>query len=194
MLDAAIAAPRRSPLTADGTRSPDVVLEGVKFSELPPCARFKLRVREEDVARMPTAAGFRLDIPINSFARRGERISARLGPNEWLLTAPEQDGENAAREVEQALSPVFHVLVDIGHRHVALQLEGPEAANVLNAGCALDLHAKHFPTGMATRTLLGKAEIILLRESDGPSFRVECWRSFARYVHAFLLEAAEGAL
>jgi len=38
--------------------------------------------------------------------------------------------------------------------------------------------------------LLGKAEIVLIRPASEPSFRVECWRSFARYVHDFLCEAA----
>jgi sarcosine oxidase, subunit gamma len=194
MLDSMITASRRFPLTADGERAPDVVSGRVTLRELPPRAQFKLRVREEDVARVPVAAGFRFDLPINSFVGTGERVSARLGPNEWLLTAPEQDGESIPRDLGEAFGSVFHVLVDIGHRHIALQLEGPEAANILNAGCALDLDAKRFPTGSATRTLLGKAEIILLRERDTPSYRIECWRSFARYVHAFILEAARDVL
>ena len=42
----------------------------------------------------------------------------------------------------------------------------------------------------ATRTLLGKAEIILWRLHDAPAYRVECGRSFAPYVYAFLREAA----
>jgi len=49
-----------------------------------------------------------------------------------------------------------------------------------------------FPAGSATRTLLGKAEIVLSRPGEAPSFEVECARSFARYVRDFLLEAARG--
>jgi len=43
--------------------------------------------------------------------------------------------------------------------------------------------------GMCTRTVLGKADIVLWR--TGPdSFHVEVWRSFADYVARFLTEAA----
>ena len=37
---------------------------------------------------------------------------------------------------------------------------------------------------------MGKAEIVLMRLDDRPTYRVECWRSFASYVHGFLTEAA----
>ena len=33
-------------------------------------------------------AGFALDIPLNRAAKTGERLAARLGPDEWLLVAP----------------------------------------------------------------------------------------------------------
>jgi len=47
-----------------------------------------------------------------------------------------------------------------------------------------------FPTGAATRTLLGKAEIVLSRWDDVPTFEIECARSFAAYVRDFLQDAA----
>jgi sarcosine oxidase, subunit gamma len=42
---------------------------------------------------------------------------------------------------------------------------------------------------MATRTLLGKCEIILGR-TGAETYRVECWRSYSAYVLGFLDEAA----
>ncbi len=35
-----------------------------------------------------------------------------------------------------------------------------------------------------------KAEVVLVRPAPGDHFRVECWRSFAPYVHAFLVNSA----
>jgi sarcosine oxidase subunit gamma len=58
---------------------------------------------------------------------------------------------------------------------------------VLSAGAPLDLDDRGFPTGMATRALLGKAEVGLVRPARGDHFRVAGWRSFAPYVHAFLV-------
>ena len=45
-----------------------------------------------------------------------------------------------------------------------------------------------FPVGMCTRTLFGKAEIVLWRTAPRP-FRIEVWRSFAPYVLGCLDEA-----
>lgn len=155
---------------------------------LPGAARFALRLREEDATG--EAAGFRLDQPLNSFAAQRDRLSLRLGPNEWLLIGPEADADTIAAEIAAALATRFHALVDIGHRNVGIEVQGAHAADILNAGCALDLSDASFPTGTATRTLLGKAEIVLARLDDAPTYRVECWRSFAIYVHDFLAEAA----
>ena len=46
-----------------------------------------------------------------------------------------------------------------------------------------------FPEGMCTRTLLGKAEVVLWRHRP-QSFRVEVRRSFAAHAWDFLQEAA----
>jgi sarcosine oxidase subunit gamma len=67
-----------------------------------------------------------------------------------------------------------------------------EAATVLNTGCPLDLSQAAFPAGTATRTLVGKCEVILARTDERPAFEVECGRSFAHYLSDFLLEAARG--
>ena len=44
-----------------------------------------------------------------------------------------------------------------------IAVSGSRAAWAINAFCALDLHLAAFPVGMCTRTLFGKAEIILWR-------------------------------
>ena len=60
---------------------------------------------------------------------------------------------------------------------------------MISAGCPQDLSLKAFPAGACARTLLGKTEVVLLRE-EADVFRVECWRSFSAYAFAFLAEAA----
>jgi sarcosine oxidase subunit gamma len=162
----------------------------VKLRSLPPDARFSLRLDSGLAGSLGTVAGFPVGMAVNRHGTANGRLSARLGPDEWLLLGPEAEGDLIGGEVAAALGAAFHALVDVGHRQVAFEIEGRHAADVLNAGCPLDLSAAAFPTGSATRTLLGKAEIVLLRLDDVPTFRVECWRSFASYVHAFLSEAA----
>jgi sarcosine oxidase, subunit gamma len=162
----------------------------VKLRSLPPDARFYLRLDPSLAGSLGTVAGFPVGMAVNRHGVANGRLSARLGPDEWLLLGPEADGDLIGGEVAAALGAAFHALVDVGHRQVAFEIAGRHAADALNAGCPLDLAATAFPTGSATRTLLGKAEIVLLRLDDAPTFRVECWRSFAPYVHAFLSEAA----
>lgn len=100
-----------------------------------------------------------------------------LGPDEWLLlTDSDLIGSG---------------LVDISHRLAGMELSGPHAAAALNAGCPLDLHGTAFPADTCTRTLFGKAEIILWRTAPD-AFHIEIARSFIPYVTAFLREAARG--
>ncbi|MGO4843124.1 sarcosine oxidase subunit gamma, partial [Rhizobiaceae sp. 2RAB30] len=80
----------------------------------------------------------------------------------------------------------------ISHRNVAISVTGPAAAASVNAGCPQDMSLTAFPVGAASRTILGKVEIVLLRTAED-TFRVECWRSFSDYVFTFLSEAARDA-
>ena len=72
-------------------------------------------------------------------------------------------------------------------------MSGAGAEAALNAGCPQDLSLASFPVGACSRTVFGKAEVVLLRTADD-TFRVECWRSFATYVGGLLQEAAQDVM
>ncbi len=176
----------RTPALAPGRLA---LLAPASIAPLPPVARYVLRVDPARVAGIGLTGGFDLPGPINSCRSTDAGLAARLGPDEWLLIARDAD-EAAGRAVADALSGTHHSLVEVGHRNVGIAVAGAQATAVLNAGCALDLSDAAFPAGSATRTLLGKAEIVLIRPGTEHIYRVECWRSFANYVHGFLTEAA----
>lgn len=113
-----------------------------------------------------------------------------LGPDEHLLLGPAVDTVSLATRLEAVLARVAHSLVDVSHRQIALQVSGRNAAAILSSGCPLDLDPTEFPTGMCTRTLLGKADIFLWRKS-ACEFHVEVSRSFSDYVSRWLREAAQ---
>jgi sarcosine oxidase, subunit gamma len=180
-------------MAENARRSPDFApqaRQGVAIRTLPPESRFSLRLPMRAIADAGEVAGFRLALAINRRAQNGDRWSARLGPNEWLIGGPEADGATIEAEVEAVLAGRVHALTDVSHRNVAIEISGTEAPAILNAGCPLDLSPEAFPLGAATRTLLGKAEIVLMRPGEAPAFRVEVWRSFADYVYGFLVESA----
>jgi sarcosine oxidase subunit gamma len=114
-------------------------------------------------------------------AVEGARAALWLGPDEWLLIA--------ADALEAALAGFPHSLVDVSHRQCAIELSGPGAARLLNAGVPLDLDLEAFPVGMVARTVLLKAEVTLWRR-EAERFRLEVARSFAPYVAAILTASA----
>jgi len=142
------------------------------------------------MAAAGAAVGLNLsDTPLRSVIQ-GERAALWLGPDEQLLLTSVADGEGMGRLLREALSALPHSLVDVSHRQIALEVSGPQAQQILNAGCPLDLHVSSFPVGMCTRTVLGKCDIVLWRRSVA-TFHVEVWRSFADYASRFLAEAGE---
>ncbi|MGB8327411.1 MAG: sarcosine oxidase subunit gamma family protein [Steroidobacteraceae bacterium] len=159
------------------------------LQRLPSAARFIFR----GDAAAQSAAGTVFGVTFSTVACRavtaGARAALWLGPDEQLLIAPAADAPAIPAQFAAALSAVPHSLVDTGHRQVALELHGAQAAWLLNGACPLDLDPSAFPVGMCTRTVFGKAEIVLWRTAtDG--FHVEVWRSFTRYVTGLLDEIA----
>ncbi|MEN3212461.1 sarcosine oxidase subunit gamma family protein [Methylorubrum populi] len=190
MLETRYRAARALPL---GTISrPAATGSGVSVRPAGAETRFSLRARFA-TGTAPKVAGIALDAPINTVGSDGEVWIARLGPDEWLVGGPEADADLLQGRIHEALAGLPYSLVDVSHRNVGIDVSGRQAAAVLNAGCPLDLSEAAFPPGSATRTLLGKAEIVLIRATAAPLYRVECWRSFATYVHGFLNEAVFGA-
>jgi sarcosine oxidase, subunit gamma len=169
----------------------------ISLRALPAATRFVLRMPETAIHGLPNLAGFDIAMPINRMSENGNCIAARLGPDEWLLIGPERDAETYAANLPALLSSHHHTVVDISHRSVAFEISGTAAAAVINSGCPLNLNEDQFPAGSATRSLLGKSEIVLMRLSDTTDergktqrrYRIECWRSFGRYLHGFLAEA-----
>ncbi len=181
MADAAPVLRRTGPVPA---------FAAVSFTLVPPMTRLSARGGAEAARRI--GATFGVDLPADPLRARtaGDRAALWLGPDEWLLLAPETP--DLARRVGEGLAGEPGCVVDISHRQVGILLLGAGAATVLNAGCPLDLAEAAFPPGTCTRTVLGKAEVVLWRRAPD-RFVVECWRSFAPYVLAFLKLAAEQA-
>ena len=170
-------------------RTQPPVSEDLWLRLLPNACRWVLR----GDAAVRAAAENALGVPVPAAACRagvtGERAALWLGPDEWLLLAPDADGPALAASLETALAGLPHSLMDVSHRQSGLTVSGPEAVAVLNAGCPLDLDPDTFPNGMCTRTVFAKASITLWR-TGAQAFRVEAWRSFLPYVWGYLTEAA----
>lgn len=157
---------------------------------LPPAARFILQCGPAARAAASTVFGVALSGSACRANSQGSRAALWLGPDEHLLLGPAGDAEALSAALEAAMANVAHALVEISHRQVALQVSGPHASAILNTGCPLNLELTAFPVGMCTRTMLGKAEIVLWR-TGAAEFHLEVWRSFSDYVSRWLLEASQ---
>lgn len=153
-------------------------------------SRIVLRARAEAMAPLSRALGVKLpEKPKTSAhskaARTAGRMALWIGPDEWLVIDP----NGADLMALCAKVKKLHSAVDVSHRNTAILVSGKAAQSVISAGCPQNLSHDVFPVGACSRTILGKAEIVLLRQ-DAQTFRVECWRSFSDYVFAFLGDAA----
>ena len=134
------------------------------------------------------ALGFALPDAVNRASMDDACRALRLGPDEYLLLVAEARVEATRDDLVAALAGRHHALVDIGARLVAIEIAGAAVRDALAAACPLDLHELAFGPGQATRSLFGKAEIIL--DCLEPArFRLLTNRSFAPYVQRLLVEA-----
>jgi heterotetrameric sarcosine oxidase gamma subunit len=160
----------------------------VFFVTLERCTRLAVRAGPKAAAAITGTLGVALGhVPCRA-AVAGDHAALWLGPDEWLLLAPDGHASKLADAAAGALREQPASIVDISHRTVAIEVRGARAADTLNAFCALDLSPQAFPVGMCTRTAFGKAEIVLWRPA-AETFRIEVARSFAPYVYACVAEA-----
>lgn len=169
-----------------------LVLEGaragsanVSIKVAAPAYRLSLRARADAVAELSQTLDISLPQTPKTSTTSGLRAALWLGPDEWLVI---DQGESNLMEACASVTAA-HSATDVSHRNVAMTVSGEGAEATLNAGCPQDLSLDAFPVGACSRTLFGKAEVVLLRVTED-TFRVECWRSFADYVFGLLEEGA----
>ncbi len=163
------------------------MVEAVSIVRLLPAARFSIRGSEAAIAALGAAIGVAFPREACRARQTSGFAALWLGPDEWLLIADGAEPDDLYAQLTAATSEPMSI-VDISERQVGLGVSGPKVTEALNAFNALDLDEAAFPVGMCTRTLFGKAEIVLWRKAED-AFRIEVWRSFAPYVLGCLAEA-----
>ena len=169
---------RSHPLQQQSRTTPQCA--AVTLAALPPLTRIIIRADQKAAIAIGGMLGVALPAaPCRSNAS-SDCAALWLGPDEWLVLT----NQSAKLPTTYAAGSV----VDVSHRDTALSVSGPRAAWTINAFCALHLHLSAFPVGMCTRTVFGKAQIVLWRTA-ADTFHIEAARSFAPYVWACLEEA-----
>lgn len=160
----------------------------VQIEELAPAARLSLRVRPDHRAVLADALGLDLPARIGDRAASDGREALCLGPDEWLILAPEAADLIAAAAAVYPTAP--HSLIEISDREITLHLSGPSVLDLLATCCPRDVGA--LAVGRGCRTVFDSATVTLWR--DGPAvFRMDVWRSFLPHVRN-LMALAEAEL
>lgn len=183
---------RRSPLA----HRPPVRAESgaVSLAEWPFLAKIAIRcVADRDAGTIEAATGVALPVTACTSATQGERSLLWLGPDEWLLIAPDGGARELETTLTDALSGPFTQVVDVSDYHTVITLTGPESRAVLAKLVTIDLHPTRFAKGRVVGTLAGAAAITLwLRDESqaaGPVFDIVVRASMADYLWCLLAEA-----
>lgn len=175
------------PMTALGSMTLPAGLEELAFT-----AQINLRGNPDDPAFMAALSGVLGAEP----SREPNRVSAKdgaarflwLGPDEWLIVAPDEQGGQLIGRLSEALTGQHVALSDVSANRTILHLSGGHALQTLMKSCDVDLHPVTFAPGQVIQTMIAKSQAII--ENIGhDSYHIYVRCSFARYVAGWLGDA-----
>jgi sarcosine oxidase subunit gamma len=176
---------RRSPLEALlpwALPGGEVALSELRFAE-------QIGVR----AKPPVAAylaGVPPPLEPNRVASMRSLRTLWLGPDEWLVTAPEGTAPDLMGRITRALANRHAAISDLSASRAVIEIAGPRARALLEKGCGLDLHPRAFGPGSCAQTLFAKLPVILDQLSAAPAYRLFVRRSAACWLTEWLIDAA----
>lgn len=186
---------RRSPLADRAAEFAESVVDGprgVRLSEEAFLTQVNLRVPPEApalLAGLERELGMALPHRPNSVVGDEREAVLWLGPDEWLMIAPEGRADRVVSRSRTAMAGSGGSSVDVSADRTTVRLAGPVSREVLEKVCSLDLHPRAFGAGQCARTLVGKARVVLWQVGAEPAYRLVVHCSFAAYLADLLLDA-----
>jgi len=182
---------KESPLQGMNTGTVDTVA----IRELPGLFTVDLRVAPGTPTQAAVAEALGIDLPVKpgrilseSVSGGGEAYALCLAPDWWLIVG--------FPEAEQRLAPLllntqYHFsAADLSGQRTTIELEGPEAREVLAHLWDQDLREKSFPVASVSQGLMAKAPVIVCHMAP-LRYRVMVRSSFALHLWKALVDAAE---
>lgn len=163
--------------------NPAVALAELRFAE-----QIGLRVRPPVSAYL---AGVPLAMQPNRVASMRELRTLWLGPDEWLVTAPERVAPDLIGRLSRALAGRHATVIDLSASRAVIEIAGPQARSLLEKGCGLDLHPRAFGPGQCAQTVFAKLPVIIDQLSAAPVYRLFVRRPAARWLAEWLIDAAQ---
>ncbi|WP_207923162.1 sarcosine oxidase subunit gamma [Marinomonas flavescens] len=169
---------------------PNAEMAKVAFNEVAFCAQLTLRGNPDNadfLAGVEKALGVALPLtPLTSHASDSYYVFW-IGPNEWLILAPNLAPAAVEASLRAELTGHFAV-VDVSGGQTLMTLSGEAVREVLQKSCGYDVEAC-FPVGKVVTTHFGKATVVLHHQIEG-TYLMVVRRSFADYVWRWLEDAS----
>ncbi|MEV7794580.1 sarcosine oxidase subunit gamma family protein [Streptomyces sp. NPDC087512] len=164
---------------------------GIRARELPFLTQLALRVTPGSPAAEAVEAALGVSLPGPVSAEMSGDVKVLwMGPDEWLLVAPEDRQADLLARLRSAVGDEFATVTDVSAQRTTLALSGPLVRTVLAQGCAVDLDPRVTPVGACLNTLLAQAPVTLVVRGEAA---VGVWllvrSSFASYLAAWLDDA-----
>jgi sarcosine oxidase subunit gamma len=165
-----------------GAGNAEVALDELRFAE-----QIGVRVHQPVAAYL---AGVPLPLQPNRVASMRRVRTLWLGPDEWLVTAPEGSAPDLIGRLTRALAGRHATVSDLSASRAIIEITGRRARALLEKGCALDLHPRAFGPGSCAQTLFAKLPVIIDQTNPAPAYRLFVQRSAARWLARWLIDAA----
>src|SRR5262245_1646368 len=165
----------------------------VAIRELPGLHTIDLRVAPGTPAQATVAGSLQINLPAKPGQTGGSLLPGNvdvyalcLAPDWWLIAG--------LPDAEQLLAPLKNEhhfsFVDVSGQRTTIELEGPNARDVLAHLWEQDLREKSFPVASVSQGLMAKAPVIVCHIAPF-RYRVMVRSSFALHLWKALADAAE---
>ncbi|MEU5208368.1 sarcosine oxidase subunit gamma family protein [Streptomyces sp. NPDC020742] len=164
---------------------------GLHVRELSFLTQLTLRLQPGGPAAKAVEASLGVTLPGSLRAEiAGEVTALWMGPDEWLLVAPDGRRHDLLTQLRSAIGDEFGTVTDVSAQRTTLALSGHLVRTVLAQGCAIDLDPRVTPAGSCLTTVLAQAPITLVVQGEAtPSVWLLVRSSFASYLATWLVDA-----
>ena len=160
----------------------------VSLSELRFARQIGLRLRPPVPAYL---GGVPLPLQPNRVAIMRAVRTLWLGPDQWLITAPDGAAPDLLSWIRRAAADRRGEVTDLSASRIVIEIAGREARTLLEKGCGLDLHPRAFTVGCCAQTLFATLPVIIDQINAAPSYRLFVRRSAARWLVDWLIDASQ---
>lgn len=114
-----------------------------------------------------------------------------LSPDRWWISSAEGTVAKLEARLHESLQGLAHAVVLLSAGFASFRLTGPNAAEILAKGSAIDLEPAAFPGGSVRRALHAGIATVIHRPTSEYLFNLHVQRSYRHYMESWLLLAGQ---